>query len=129
MEHNFALYATPKLSSLYSAEYFGNITFRQTMELDYAVIAPRGSVLQWTFDYEEHHYSRATDIMVDEVIPHLDDLQPICQDIENVFRDGYRSVVVVLVVDNMTIDYYYNFSKVSFRLLDHLIMACLQHHH
>jgi hypothetical protein len=113
MLNNFASYITPSSSLLYCSAYFDKITFHDVAELGYPVIARKGSVTQWLFDYQEHNDAGATELSADEVVPHIDDLQPIIREMERAFNDGFRSVVIVCTVNGYGVTRKYHMSKVQ----------------
>jgi hypothetical protein len=112
MLHNFAVYNAPSASLLYSSAYFDKITFHDVAELSYPVIARKSSVTQWLFDYQEHNDTGATELSANEVVLHIDDLQPIIGEMEGAFNDGFRSVVIVCTVDGYGVTRTYHMSKV-----------------
>ena len=116
MSSIYASYTAPSPSSLYSADYFSNLTFRDAAVLHYPIIAKKGAMTQWLFDYNEHDDPQTTNIVDDEVILHIDDIQLICGEMEQAFKDGFRSVVIVCTVEGLGVTRRYHMSKVCHRL-------------
>ena len=112
MLHNFAFYDTPSASLLYSSAYFDKITFQDVAELSYPIIARKGSVTQWLFNYQEHRDAGATELSTDEVVPHIDNLQPIIGEMEQAFNARFRSVVIVCTVNGYGVTRHHHMSKV-----------------
>lgn len=107
----FSNYSTPHHSTLYSASYFVELTFKQVATLVLPPIYEPNSIAAWTFT-DEIPAEAHSKVELGEGIPDLDDLRPILQQMEQAFSGGSRSVAVSLVVAEKHIDKLYHLSKV-----------------
>lgn len=112
MPINYRSYATPNSSAQYSAEFFKTITFASARALQYPEIAHQGSVTRWAFDHvvPEHHSD--IEFSAAEIIPHINDIQPVCRELESAFQRGCRSVIFALRVNGIEKCHRYHMSKV-----------------
>ncbi|KAJ6552431.1 hypothetical protein DFH09DRAFT_875307, partial [Mycena vulgaris] len=113
----FMAYSSPKISTLYSATYFSQLTFNQATALVFPSISEAQCILAWTFT-DEVPTDLETKVQPGECIPNTADLIPIMREMEQAFSEGARSVAVSLCVAGQTIDRLYHFSKI--RLFIHL---------
>ncbi|KAJ7163203.1 hypothetical protein C8R46DRAFT_1281573, partial [Mycena filopes] len=113
----FLAYSTPNPSSLYSAHYFQQLTFKDATQLVFPLIYLPSSISAWTFT-KETPTQQESQVQPCEGVPDFADLAPILQGMEQAFEDGARSVAVSLMVSGKKIEQVYHFSKL--RLFSHL---------
>ncbi|KAJ7132732.1 hypothetical protein C8R46DRAFT_923898, partial [Mycena filopes] len=113
----FLTYSTPAPSSLYSASYFQQLTFKDAAQLVLPLIYLPASICGWTFT-NETPTPEQSQVQPCEGVPDFVDLAPILQGMEQAFHDGARSVAVSLMVGGKKTDHLYHFSKV--RLFSYL---------
>ncbi|KAJ7919614.1 hypothetical protein B0H13DRAFT_1544222, partial [Mycena leptocephala] len=129
----FSKYSTPNSSTLYSATYFGELTFKQATALGFPPIYEPNSISAWTFT-DEIATDAQSKVQPREGIPDIAGLLPILREMEQAFSEGTRSVAVSLLVDGKRIDELYHLYKIC--LLSHLNnnkiavqAACVLVHH
>ncbi|KAH7903228.1 hypothetical protein BJ138DRAFT_1020965, partial [Hygrophoropsis aurantiaca] len=117
--HSFSAYSTPNESSAYSTHYFNHITFERAAGVEYPTIAPAGAVSKWFFHADIPANAQATLILPGEIIFHVNDVQPIIQEMESAFMDGARSVCIEALIDGEIVTRVYHFAKIrSFVLIN-----------
>ncbi|KAG0706374.1 hypothetical protein DFH29DRAFT_1023662 [Suillus ampliporus] len=117
---------TTVLQTAYSNNYFWSITFGNAVPLEFPEIAPAGSVSCWCFDLDVPGSAIATVILLGEIVLHLDDLQPIIQDMEEAFSKGARSMSIDVIINGQSISQVYHFTKIVYACrLNKYIMTVL----
>ncbi|KAG1845542.1 hypothetical protein F4604DRAFT_1595513 [Suillus subluteus] len=113
-EESYESYSTRNPFSAYSNNYFWGITFENAVPLEFPEIAPAGSVSCWCFDLDVPGSAIATVILPGKIVLHLDDLQPIIQDMEEAFSKGAWSVSIDAIINGQSISQVYHFTKIQF---------------
>lgn len=114
---DFDTYSMPDPSTTFSVPFFNRLTFQQVSHLRYPTIAPVGAVVQWTFVGDVPIVDATLCVDADETVPHALDILPICQQMEEAFLRGSRSVVIHMRVQEKDMFSLYHFSKVNAGLL------------
>ncbi|KAK7467631.1 hypothetical protein VKT23_004685 [Stygiomarasmius scandens] len=89
-------FCTPPPQTPYSTQYFQKLTFSQVSDISLPCVAPRGSLVRWSFKRDVNLSPMATLIQPDDIIPHAKDLTPITQKMEEEYIRGNRSIQLVL---------------------------------
>ncbi|KAJ7683177.1 hypothetical protein B0H17DRAFT_1205244 [Mycena rosella] len=108
----FSKYATPAATLRYSPQYLASLTFSRVDTLDYPQIKKSGLIQGWCFSNEAPATASGTLIQPGELIPCLQDLLPISQEMEQAFDHGSRSVDVILNDDSQMSGVRYHFSNI-----------------
>ncbi|KAG0703648.1 hypothetical protein DFH29DRAFT_915469 [Suillus ampliporus] len=122
-EESYELYSTPNPFSAYSNNYFRCITSENAVPLEFPEIALAGLVSRWCFDLDVPGSAIATVILPGEIVLHLDDLQPIIQDMEEAFSKGARSVSIDAIINGQPISQVYHFTKIPKSVLQTQVMV------
>lgn len=109
----FNVNSTPPHHFAYSAKIFSLLTFSLVSDLSYPFIAPSDSVVTFVFEDSIPVDGLGTVIMLNKVIPHIDDIQEIIGELLSLYIDGKRSVTVQLLVSGRLYVLTFHFSKVG----------------
>jgi hypothetical protein len=82
----FSKYSTPNSSTLYSATYFGELTFKQATALDFPPIYEPNSISAYFTD--EIATDAQSKVQPREGIPDIADLLPILREMKQAFSEG-----------------------------------------
>ncbi|KAG6815837.1 hypothetical protein H0H93_008927 [Arthromyces matolae] len=113
---NFRAYSTPLSHLAYTDEYFNTKTIFEAVGLldAYPIILPVGSVTSVEFTPDLSLSASATVIMPREVLPHIQDLQPVTRFAEEQYtRNGMRSIKVHFVDGGCTYERVYHMAKLN----------------
>jgi hypothetical protein len=105
-------FSSPPELAKYSNNYFASLTFNNVIDLDYPPIAPRGALISFVFDTKILANSASTIIAPGEIIPHIDDVLKLLQEVPAAFAKGKCSVHVALSFNSGHENWSYHFSKV-----------------
>jgi len=114
----FRDYTTPPAQSLFSEEQLTRLTFKETPGLEDLIppFAPYRTMIRYSFHADIPQSALGTLILprnLQEVVPHLDDLKRIINDLFAAFQDGYRSVEVTFEDSGTERRVLYHFRKVT----------------
>lgn len=110
---NYWSFSTPNPHAAYSLEYFQNLTFYQSTELDFPLISPPKTLIDWKFTDDVPSNAAGTLILHNDVILDAADLLPITQAMENEYKLGHRSVFLRYhTSEHGIVERLYHFSKV-----------------
>ncbi|KAF9553855.1 hypothetical protein CPC08DRAFT_767192 [Agrocybe pediades] len=92
-------YARPRVSAAYSREHLASLTFEYAANNAFPTIQRPGYILRWSFSPEVPLSARSTVILPGEIIPHIEDFQPILKIMDTEYKRGARSVLLFIKDD------------------------------
>ncbi|KAJ7615825.1 hypothetical protein FB45DRAFT_757653, partial [Roridomyces roridus] len=110
-------YAAPAETLKFSAQYFASLTFSRVTELEYPAIASQSIVKQWCFSNEIPTSATGVVVIHGELIPPTKDLLPIARGMEQAYKNGSRSVSLLLCIEGLSYSVQFHFSKIRLLLL------------